>query len=134
VNQRLILDASVLVSLLINEGQTEAARQVMKTARDVIVLRLTLIETANALWSKVRRGQATADKAQLALTQAEDVSGRVIDESLFLPEALDLALTLKAPIYDCLCAVASRREGAALVTADRGLAAKLGVVCDVVVL
>jgi len=76
-------------------------------------------ETANALWSKVARGEIVPAEAMSALAQL--LTNRPFTVRLSEPlaaDALAIALTLNHPVYDAVYLALARAEGCRLVTAD----------------
>lgn len=122
---KLLLDASALVALVVEEESTPAVARLISPETSVVLLYLSLTETANALWAKVRRGVMAQQDAVAALARARLVADWIADDQEFLGEALDLAGQIGHPVYDCLYAAAARSLDASLLTCDRRFAAKL---------
>jgi predicted nucleic acid-binding protein len=131
---RIVLDASALIAMLVRETATEAAFAAVGQASTVLCLRLTIAEVGNALSTKVRRGLIPANQASAAIDRLPLYFTQLLDDETMIAEALELSVALNHAVYDCLYAIASRREGATLVTADKAFAAKLGAGWDVMVL
>ena len=114
----MIVDASVAFKWIFVEEGSEAAMALLGRD-DLRAPVLMLAEIGNALWKKARRGELgdrPAYAAQLALVKSLVV---IMDESALLPRALDIALTLDHPIYDCIYLALAEQMDDRLVSADR---------------
>jgi predicted nucleic acid-binding protein len=119
-----VVDTSVAVKWFIRETGREQALNVLaqpeRHAPDLI-----LAEVGNVAWKKAMRGEVTSDQARficaalrryfVVLHRSEGLIGR----------AIDIALQLRHPIYDCLYLACAERVGTRLVTADERLLAAL---------
>lgn len=113
----LVVDASVAVKWLVEEEGSDAALSLGE--RDLMAPSLLRIETANVLRTLAARRaiapEAAADlfrllqEAPVTLVEADDPLER---------RALELALSLAHPVYDCLYLALAERTGRLLVTAD----------------
>ncbi len=118
----LVVDASVAVKWALNEAGTTRALA-LRDEESLIAPSLIATEIGNALWKAVRRGavaraEALDTMAAIlvpfdALVPVEDLRNR----------ALDIALELDHPIYDCFYLALAERERCSLVTADKRLLA-----------
>lgn len=89
---------------------------------------LLLIECANALWKRVRRGELDRDSAMTAieaLAEVDDVAFHPMDAEL-VPAALSLATAHSLTAYDATYGVLAQRLGGTLLTGDRHLAERAG--------
>jgi predicted nucleic acid-binding protein len=119
---RVVVDASVALKWVMDEpGSTEALAllegQHVLNAPDFL-----LVEVANVLWVKLRRGLIERDAADLAFeaVSAVPVAYMPLDE-LILP-ARSLAQAMDLTVYDALYAAAAQRLSCPLFTADAALA------------
>ncbi len=72
----------------------------------------------NALWKKALRGEIRDhDDLSVQLANLADLV-RTIDEHAFIPRAMDLAIALRHPIYDCIYLAIAEQNDDVLVTAD----------------
>lgn len=120
-----LFDASAVIPLFTEEEATRSAREAFRSSERCIGLDLTLAEVANGFWRKKRLGFFTAAQASLAAREAHALFQAILPTEPLMSAALDMALRLDHPVYDCLYAVAAQREGARLVTADRRFADRL---------
>jgi predicted nucleic acid-binding protein len=120
-----LFDASALVAMISEEAQTAAALQALRDAEVRFTLDLAAAEIANALWRKQRAGLVPPGAVQAALSAALQSVDHVVATAPHAPAALDLALSVDHPVYDCLYAAAARALGATLVTGDARFARRL---------
>jgi predicted nucleic acid-binding protein len=116
---RLVIDASVAIKWVVEEEGTAAAlalRRQNLSAPDLINA-----ECANILWKKTRLGEFSAEEAAFAARLLAAAEIDLIPTRSLLEAALEIAVGLDHPAYDCLyLALAEERDGR-LVTADRRL-------------
>lgn len=126
----LVLDASAALRVVLDSARQSAWIELIAAADAVYAPALFVTETANALWKYVGAGHVSEEGAlHLHRDATALIDGLVADADLF-PEALNVAVRLRHPVYDALYLVAARRTGAALLTADKRLttlAEKLGI-------
>lgn len=119
-----VIDASVAIKWIIDEeGSAEADRL---QGAEMAAPALLRIEAANVLRTLAARQQIdTAEAANLfALFQTAPVA--IVDgDNRLERRALDLALGLGHPVYDCLYLALAERMQRRLVTADRRFLAAL---------
>jgi predicted nucleic acid-binding protein len=84
---------------------------------------LIYAEIASALWKYVRANQLKLADARDALTALPDRLDTMVEMASLSDEALQIAVTLNHPVYNCFYLALARREKAALVTSDKRLAA-----------
>jgi len=111
----LIVDASVVIKWIVREEHSDIAGDLVDLAP--IAPDLLRAELANALATKVRRQEITPEHA-LAAQAANEAALTFLPSMALAPRALELALELQHPAYDCFyLALAETLEGT-LVTAD----------------
>ena len=116
---RFVVDASVAVKLLVDEPDSDAARELMASGEELHAPRLMASEVANALSRKARLGQIERADAGAALAWMTDIPVRWNDDEAVSADAVRLALALDHPVYDCVYLALAHRIGATVVTADR---------------
>jgi predicted nucleic acid-binding protein len=121
----LVIDASVVVALYVEEPLSEAARSVLTRSRDegaeLHAPDLLLIECANALWKRVRRDELDRESAMTAiaeLSRLEDLKLHPMDERL-VPQALSLAIAHSLTAYDAAYAALAIQLGGVVISGDR---------------
>lgn len=113
----MIIDASVAFKLVVEEPGSEEA--IAWAARSELVAP-TLIhsEIGNGLWKRVQRREL-ADDEQIGERLADMARYiRTIDETPLMPRALQLAIELGHPIYDCVYLALAEAQEDELLTAD----------------
>lgn len=113
-----IVDTSVAVKWAVAEDGAELAAPFL--GGDVVAPDLLRSELANALWKKVRRQEIDALQASSGYAAIEAAL-------VFLPtdrlaaRALDIALVIGHPVYDCVYLALAEATGMTILTADRKL-------------
>jgi predicted nucleic acid-binding protein len=117
----LIVDASVAIKWFIDEPGSAAARRLWRYEPDLVAPDLIVPEVCNAAWRKVRLGESDP-------VQAKEIALRLRDGVLefratapLAPRAIELALDLDHPVYDCFYMALADAEEVRLVTADQRL-------------
>jgi predicted nucleic acid-binding protein len=115
----LVIDASVAIKWVIDEPGTAhalALRQHRLGAPDLLVA-----ECANILWKKVRRGELSDQEATTAAALLCGADILLEPMSALMEQAVQLALRLGHPAYDCFYLALAEMTDAPLVTADEAL-------------
>jgi predicted nucleic acid-binding protein len=117
-----VVDASVAVKWFANELGRDEALALLAGAAELVAPDELTAEFGNAVWAKVRRKVLTPDEAREILASFLDAMPvRLVDARGVLPAALDIAIQLEHPVYDCLYLALAREEGCHVVTADERL-------------
>jgi predicted nucleic acid-binding protein len=117
-----ILDSSVAVKWYAREADSDVAEQLLSYslgAPDFI-----LAEVANALWKKVRKKEIVAAQAAGALPHLA-ASVTFLPSAPLLQRALELAMDLGHPVYDCIFLALAEDRGLPLITSDERLVRQL---------
>lgn len=133
---RSVVDASVAVKWYFPEAGASAADAVLERAlegsAELLAPDLIVPEFVNVLWKKVRLDECSSADATQVLELWHVDRPRLVESAGLAERALELALRLAHPVYDCLYVAAAIENQASLVTADRSLArAALTVLPDV---
>lgn len=113
----MIIDASVAFKLIVEEPGSEEAIAWIGRA-ELIGPTLVHSEVGNALWKRVRMGELAED-SEIADRLADlDHYIRTIDETPLVPRALQLAIDLAHPVYDCIYLALAEANGDFVLTAD----------------
>jgi predicted nucleic acid-binding protein len=118
----LVVDASVVAKWVLREDGSDRANALRDEA-GLIAPSLLASEVGNALWKAVRRGDIARDDAVAALRSVLGPFDELVPGEALHTRALELAIDLRHPIYDCFYLALAEREAAALVTADTRLLA-----------
>ncbi len=118
--RRLVVDASVICKAYFEEDNTEAAQALMASDCILIAPSLIVAEVSNIVWKRLRKGEATTEQGQMII---REVSGNIllISEERLADIALDIAVRLDHPTYDCFYLAAAERWDVRMVTSDRKL-------------
>lgn len=117
---RFVVDASIAVKWVLPEHDSDAATALQW--HELLAPSHWIIEAANALWSRGRRGDLTPAEVARRVAALERTPVISLDARSHLAAAVGLANEMAHPIYDCLYLAIARSEGTPLVTADRKLA------------
>ena len=116
---RFVVDAGVMVRLPVDEPDSDVARELVASGRELHAPRLMASEVASALWRKARAGQIEPTDAGVAMASLPDMPVRWDDDEKVAADAVRPALALDHPVYDGVCLALAHRIGAKVVTADR---------------
>ena len=118
----IVVDASVAVKWVLRESGSDAADALLDDD-SLIAPAIWLAEAGNALWRRTRMAEITAVEAHERLTELQKAPVASLAIGPHLDRALDLAISLNHPIYDCLYLAVALHQDAHVVTADRRFAA-----------
>jgi predicted nucleic acid-binding protein len=118
---RLVLDASILVKLFINEEGSRSAANLVGKAKVLIAPDLLWAEAGNVLWKYCRRRELKADEAAAILADMVRMPIEILPSRDFIETALNLAIHSDRTVYDCLYLAAAVQEKGILLTADERL-------------
>lgn len=115
-----VVDASVAVKWFVLEPDRAQALRVLEAperhAPDMIVA-----EVGNVAWRKSIRGEVTGEQARFICASVRRYFAVLHGSNMLIERAIDIALWLRHPIYDCLYLACAERAGTRLVTADERL-------------
>ena len=118
--RRLVVDASVALKWVIDEEGTPAALDLL--AEDVLhAPDFLLLEVANVLWSKARRGVLSRPQADEAYDAIAAVPLTLTPLADLLTPARALAFALDLTTYDAVYAALAQKLACPLATADERL-------------
>ena len=122
--KRVVVDASVAIKWVIEEGGTVAALELLErhplSAPDLLIA-----ECANILWKKVRYKELDADEAGLAANLLQHADIEVVPTRALIEIALKLAIELDHAAYDCVYLAVALDNDWPFATADDRLRRKL---------
>ncbi len=119
----LVVDASV-AALWVLEQERSAQALAVRNEPPLIAPSLIAAEIGSALWKAVRRGDVTRANALAAIETALLPFDALIPIEELRARALEFAIELDHPIYDCFYLALAERERCALVSADAALLRK----------
>ena len=113
----IVLDASVAISGLLPEADSDAARTLIAStacmAPDVIIS-----ECVNALWKNVMLERILVGEAEIALLTLPRLGIALVPSSELADRAFALAVALKHPAYDCLYLALAESRRVPMITQD----------------
>jgi predicted nucleic acid-binding protein len=115
----LVVDASVAIKWVLEEEGSAAARRLVGAA--LIAPDLLLTECTNVIWKRVKQGDLAAGFAAARLGALRRTPVRLTPSVDLLDRALQLAIELAHPIYDCLYLALTIEAAGVLVTDDARL-------------
>lgn len=118
----LVVDASVVAKWVLREDGSDRANA-LRSEGGIIAPSLLASEVGNAFWKAERRGDITRSEAVAAMRSVLGPFDDLVPDEALHARALELAIDLRHPIYDCFYLALAEREAATLVTADARLLA-----------
>ena len=114
----MIIDASIAFKWLLPEEAADEAREWISRA-ELIAPTLIHAEIGNAIWKRVHRGQVVASGSEIA-EQLKKIAAivRTVNETPLLPRAVEMAVELGHPVYDCVYLAVAESLDDELLTAD----------------
>ena len=115
---RLVVDASVATKWLVPEDNSDIANDLTVAGHELLAPRLMAFEVGNTLWRKARRGEINQSQALQLADMISAIPVVLMDNESLNLEAIQLALTLNHPVYDCVYLALAYQTTAVVVTAD----------------
>jgi predicted nucleic acid-binding protein len=113
----IVVDASVVVKWVLEEQDSGLAEAL--SSRPMTAPNLLLVECASALLRRARAGDLPAEAVPAKLRALRVAPIRLAAAERYLDEAVELAIRLQHPIYDCLYLAMAVARRAQVVSADR---------------
>ena len=120
----LIVDASVAIKWAVEEDQSEEAQTLLERD-DLAAPDLLIAEVAATLWKKELRREITSLQRAVAFSICARGIGELVPMKGLGERALELAVELSHPAYDCFYLALAEAREATFVTADQRLLARL---------
>lgn len=119
-----VIDASVAIKWFVEEDLTEAALRLLEREEPFCAPDLIVAEVTNIAWKKVIRGEIERGQASDIMDSIQESSVMLHSSVPLNARALEIALDLKHPVYDCLYIACAEAVGdGCMVTADGRLCA-----------
>jgi predicted nucleic acid-binding protein len=116
-----VIDASVVAKLLLQEDGWQLAAALLATAAELHAPDLIVAEIVNVIKTRVRRGDLTAPAADAALTAFREMALHLHEASPLAHEALRIAIEYDRSGYDALYVALALQLNMTVITADRRL-------------
>ncbi|MDE0059131.1 MAG: type II toxin-antitoxin system VapC family toxin [Defluviicoccus sp.] len=121
---RFTVDAGIVAKWYVAEAHSEDARRLLAHRLERFAPDFLLVEFANTVWKKARRGKIADPRPYLGeipeLREAIDL----LPTADLVERAARLALEFDHPVHDCLYFACAEATGSTLITADRAFADK----------
>lgn len=116
-----VVDASVVVKWFVEEDHHEQARDLLRADDILLAPDLIVLEITNVVWKKTIRDEI--DRAQATIIAAAILQGepQLHPSTDFSERALEMALSLNHPIYDCVYLACAEHFNSPLITLDQRL-------------
>lgn len=116
---KVTVDASIVVKWYISENRSEEARLLLAHRIERHAPDFLLVEFANTVWKKARRGEIADPRTYLdEIPELGNAIDLRTDRELAV-RAAGLAVAIDHPVYDCLYLACAEATGSTLITADR---------------
>ena len=119
-----VVDASVAVKWFVTEPYHSEAIALLGSGATLFAPDLILVEVANVLRRKFKRGELTEVHCREAIAILPRYFDRLIPSADLIGSAVEIALKLDHPVYDCLYVAVAAAKNHALVSADQVLVDK----------
>jgi predicted nucleic acid-binding protein len=119
VTRPCVVDASVALKWVLDEEDSLLARRLLGADFELYAPDLLLIEVANGLWRHSRRGDTSRIVADAMIGRLQSLVPNLIETSVMVQRALQLAHELDHPVYDCIYMALGERLDLPVVTADQ---------------
>ena len=114
---RIVVDASVALKWVLDEPGSDVAAALR--GQELVAPALWLAEAANALWRKACAGEITSVEANVRLSELRKAPVATLSIEPYLDQALELAVEMGHPVYDCIYLALALRHRTHVLTADR---------------
>ena len=116
-----IVDASIVIKWFVPESGHLSARRLLEEEPTLAAPDLLVSELTNVAWKKARRGEIDVAQARLIVSGFPNSGIDLLPSFAVRERALEIALSLGHPAYDCFYIAAAENLKTDVVTADRRL-------------
>jgi predicted nucleic acid-binding protein len=116
-----VIDASVAVRWSFRMDGSDRADELMHSGETLIAPDFIIAEITNAAWKLVSFDSRPAAPAMASVAAAEKAFDELVPAVGLKDRALEIALALKHPAYDCFYIALAEQRGCRMVTADERL-------------
>jgi predicted nucleic acid-binding protein len=119
----LVIDASIAAKWVLPEHGTDLAVALRNGSDELIAPALIVAEIGNAVWKRALRNELSLEEAVSAVGIAAGLMTRLVPLEGLSTRAMEIAIQLRHPIYDCFYLALAERERAPIISADAKLLA-----------
>ncbi len=116
-----VVDTSIVIKWFVPESDHLSARRLLDDEPVLAAPDLLVSELANVAWKKARRGEINIAQARLIVSGFPNSGIDLLPSFAVRERALEIALELGHPAYDCFYIAVAENLKTAVVTADRRL-------------
>lgn len=113
-----VVDESVVIKWFVPEAGSEAASRLLASEDRFEAPDFLFAEIANAIWTKVQRGQLTCAESQLLVHDIERIAVDTTSCRALANDAHALALITPRSVYDSMYVALAPRLDTRVITAD----------------
>jgi len=112
-----VVDASIALRWVLKDERPDRSYDLLRDDR-VIAPDLVLAEITNAIWKAVKYAALPSEVAAQAVSEAEIAFDELVPSRELKDRALEIAVALGHPAYDCFYLALAEQRQCQLVTAD----------------
>lgn len=117
----IVVDASVAIRWSATLARSDRAEALLESDEPIIAPDLVLAEITNAAWKAAVFGGASREAVTLLVQESADYFDELVPAADLKDRALEIALALQHPAYDCFYLALAEQRECKLVTADERL-------------
>src|SRR4051812_14027673 len=117
----IVVDASVAMRWSASLARSDRAEALLGSDEPIIAPDLVLAEITNAAWKAAVFGGASPEAVAMLVEECADYFDELVPATDLKDRALEIALTLKPPAYDCFYLALAEQRECKFVTADARL-------------
>lgn len=117
----IVIDASVAMRWSATLDKSDRAEALLRTGETIIAPDLVIAEVTNGAWKAATFGGASKSAVTLLVQETADYFDELVPAADLKDRALEIALALKHPAYDCFYLALAEQRECRLVTADERL-------------
>ncbi len=116
----LVVDAGVACKWFVAAIDTDAAEALIASGQILLAPDLIVPEVCNVVWLKLRRGEITEEQAAAMVNGLPDLLDELVPSVQLAKRALEIAMTVTHPAYDCFYIALAEMRDTRVVTDDAG--------------